>query len=38
MEQGNSLEVWEIGILEVEVQHRQAQNIGESALEKEKMY
>ena len=31
------MEVWEIGLLEVEVQHRQAPKIGESTFEKEKL-
>ena len=35
-EQENWLAVWEIRLLELEVQDRQAQKIGESAFEKKK--
>ena len=37
MEQENKLEVWEKGILEVELQHNQAQQIEYSAIESENL-
>ena len=36
-EQKNWLVVWEIGLLKVEVQHRQAQKIEESAFKRKKL-